>query len=42
LIINSVLAGMILSIVKEFPERTRENKERAEKELSKVAAAGVP
>jgi hypothetical protein len=33
---------MILSIVKEFPERTRENKETAEKELSKVVAAGVP
>jgi hypothetical protein len=42
LIINSVLGGMILSIVKEFPERNRENKERAEKELSKVVAAGVP
>jgi len=33
---------MILSIVKEFPESSRENKERAQKELSKVVAAGVP
>ncbi len=40
-IVNSVLGGMILSIAKEFPERSQENKQRAERELSRVLESGV-
>jgi hypothetical protein len=40
-IVNSVLGGMILSIAKEFPERSQENKLRAEKELNRVLDSGV-
>lgn len=39
--INSVLGGMILSIAKEFPERSQENKLRAERELNRVLDSGV-
>lgn len=40
-IVNSVLGGMILSIAKEFPERSQENKLRAERELNRVLDSGV-
>ncbi|AFZ24243.1 hypothetical protein Cylst_1998 [Cylindrospermum stagnale PCC 7417] len=40
-IINSVLGGIILSIAKEFPDRSQENKQRAETELSRVLDSGV-
>jgi hypothetical protein len=40
-IVNSVLGGMILSIAKEFPERSQENKQQAERELSRVLESGV-
>lgn len=39
--LNSVLGGMILSIAKEFPERSQENKLRAERELNQVLDSGV-
>ncbi|NJK69434.1 MAG: hypothetical protein HC941_25515 [Microcoleus sp. SU_5_3] len=32
---------MILSIAKEFPERSQENKQRAERELNRVLDSGV-
>jgi hypothetical protein len=40
-IVNSVLGGMILSIAKEFPERSPENKQRAERVLTRVLDSGV-
>jgi hypothetical protein len=40
-IVNSVLGGMILSIAKEFPERSQENKLRDERELNRVLDSGV-
>jgi hypothetical protein len=40
-IVNSVLGGMILSIAKEFPEGSQENKQRAERVLSRVLYSGV-
>ena len=40
-IVNSVLGGMILSIAKEFPEGSQENKQRAERVLSRVLDSGV-
>jgi len=40
-IVNSVLGGRILSIAKQFPERSQENKLRAERELNRVLDSGV-
>ncbi len=41
MIVNSVLGGRILSIAKQFSERSQENKLRAERELNRVLDSGV-
>jgi len=40
-IVTSVLGGMILSIAKEFPKRSQENKLRDEREFNRVLDSGV-